>query len=167
MSKNTLIVIGFLVLSLAIAGSAIMLRQQAQVTAPPPIVVPVNQIPLDEVFAEAATNPAFVQVTLYSIDSTSDAFTSGNGRIRYSDGKQIYGYSGGRNGAVVSVIFEDKASEAYKICANVFKSAIPMGREVFISGEGSQQTAPPTTMSGAARVVFNKVKHCGLITHRR
>ncbi len=166
-SKNVYIIIAvFVLVSLLIAGGAYYLRKQAADETPP--VFPVNQVPLDTVFAEASANASFVQVSLNAIDTFTEGRATGNGKIRYSDGKNIYGYSGGKLGATVTVVFADTTSDEYKACAQILKYPIAMGRELFISGEGTSYRAPPaSTMSGVARVEFKTIKECGLISASR
>lgn len=163
-NKNITIIIAiFVLVSLLVAGAAFYMRKEAD-TAP---VFPVNKVPLETVFAEAAKNANFVQVSLTSIDTFREGLAVGGGKIRYSDGKNIYGYSGGRMGAVVAVVFMDVNSSEYKACAEILKYPIPMGRELFLSGDGISQTAPANATSGAARVQFKKLKECGLVSSFR
>lgn len=160
-TKNVYIIVGiFALVSVLIAGGALFMRSRiVEVPAPP-----VNKVPLETVFAEGMQNADFVQVSLNSVDEFREGYVSGNGKIRYSDGKNIFGYSGGKLGAVIAVVFTDTASNEYKACAEVLRFPVAMGRELFISGEGRSQTAPANTMSGAARVEFKTIKQCGLIS---
>lgn len=161
-SKNVTIIIGvFVLVSLVIAGGVVYMRSRAPEPAP---VFPVNKVPLETVFEQAAKNEHFVQVSLTSIDGFKDGYIIGNGRIRYSDGKQIFGYGAGKLGAVVAMKFNDTTSTQYKACEQILRYEIAMGRELFISGEGTSQTAPPSNTAGSARVEFSKLDQCGLIT---
>lgn len=160
-TKNVYIILAiFVLVSLVVAGGAFYMRKEAEKIP----VFPVNKVPLETVYAEAAKNANFVQVSLETVDRFQEGLAVGGGKIRYSDGKNIFGYSGGKMGAVVAVVFTDVNSSEYKTCAEILKYPIPMGRELFIAGDGLSQTAPPNATSGAARVEFKTIRECGLIS---